>query len=166
MTDCGSCVKQMWATPYFLLKRTLLEVPDWVLYVLMESSSPAVTRRSSLLWKSRELMRAALSYKVGTSYNIISRMSIRSNVDLIWTRSRPMVEYNVITIRHTHTLKTRPTPKNLTTSSLICMNLLFWMLDHPSLTENLTFKVLVTNGVSCQFLRTRRQRQNYSLSRL
>ena len=68
MTDWGSCVKRMCATPYFLLNSTLLFCPDWVLYVLMESSSPAVTRRSSTRWKSKELMRSAVSCASGTQF--------------------------------------------------------------------------------------------------
>lgn len=61
MTDWGSCVKRMCATPYFLLNRTFWGVPDCMLYVLIESSSPAVTSRSSVRWKSSELMRSAVS---------------------------------------------------------------------------------------------------------
>ncbi len=112
MTDCGSWVKRIWATPYFLLKRTLLEVPDWVLYVLMESSSPAVTSRSSLLWKSKELMRAALSYR--TLETMISPCTDVSS--FCWCSA----SRQLIAVR---TLNTRPTPKDLTTSSLICISL-------------------------------------------
>lgn len=47
ITDKGSCVQQIFATPYFLLYTLLVGSPVSVLYVLIESSSPAVTRTSS-----------------------------------------------------------------------------------------------------------------------
>ncbi len=47
ITDIGSCVQQMFATPYFLLYTLFVGSPVSVLYVLMESSSPAVIRTSS-----------------------------------------------------------------------------------------------------------------------
>ena len=61
ITDRGSCVQHMFATPYFLLYTLLVGSPVSVLYVLIESSSPAVTNTSSHRWKSRELTLPALS---------------------------------------------------------------------------------------------------------
>ncbi len=63
MTHSRLCVKRMWLTPYFLLKRGCpLCSPALVLYRWMLSSSLAVTSRFSVRWKSSELMVASESY--------------------------------------------------------------------------------------------------------
>lgn len=62
MTELRWCVNRMWLTPYFLVYRGCPRCsPALVLYRWMLSSSLAVTSRSSVRWKSSELMVASES---------------------------------------------------------------------------------------------------------
>jgi hypothetical protein len=56
-----ACVMHMLDTPYFLEYNTSDNVPSAVLYICIESSSLPVMRKSSVRWKSIELIFAWLS---------------------------------------------------------------------------------------------------------
>ena len=65
-------MKRMCATPYLRLNTVLSTVPDSILYRCTESSSHAVTSRSSCRWKSSELMELVFSYSTGRNETAIN----------------------------------------------------------------------------------------------
>ena len=104
-------MKRMCATPYLRLNTVLSTVPDSILYRCTESSSHAVTSRSSRRWKSKELMALVFSCSSRKKTAIVGA-GVQRCVSLITLGG---------TAANQRTLNTRPMPNDLTMLSCSLM---------------------------------------------